>query len=1134
MAHLVRQQSLLAYLVLHRHAPQTRRNLSFLFWPDASEVQARANLRKALYDLRKLLPKLDDFVQIDAQALQWCNRTETTLDVEQFAASLAQANQAEAQEARRAALEQAVALYTGDLLPACYDDWLLLERERLRQQYVTALEQLIGILEQQHELASALAYAQRLLHNDALHESTYRLLMRLHVRNGDRATALRIYHTCVTLLQQELGVEPSSETQQLYQRLLNAPSAPVVRPNDHLPATKRTGSLVGRQLEWKHLQSTWSAAASGSHTRPPHVVLVTGEAGIGKTRLIEELHDWVVRQGGATATARCYAAEGQLALAPVADWLRTDALRAALSALDETWLIEISRLLPELLVERPELPRPSPLTESGQRLRLFKALTQVVLAGSQPLLLAIDDLQWCDRETIEWLHYLLRCEPQRPLLLAASARPEAVGANHPLHALILYLRATEQVTEIELGPLNPQATAQLAGEVAGQDLNAEAATHLYAETEGNPLFVVEMVRGQWAHGVTDHDDLKPTPPAGALAQKVDAEYQYQPSVLPAKVHAIIQSHLAQLSPEARQLAELAATIGRSFTLSVIAKASDADEETLVRGLDELWQRRVIREQEADAYDFSHEKIREVAYGEISRVRQQHLHRRIAQALEAVHVVDLDVVSGRIAAHYEQAGLFEAAVRFYQRAAEMARRIYANREAKEKYSRAIEMSRRITPVADEAQLLPLYEGRALVCRSLTQLDEAIADFQVVRRIAQNTGNAQKEGESLCQLAYTHWLTFAEDQMPLVEQYAQEATGHFAQSGDQRILARSLTMLGAVDQVNRKIADAGHKLEEALSVSRKTGDKETLVQTLSFLCLQSYLQGNSQSTVDFAQEGVAVARNVQDDFNELRIQAFLCLGYWSAGSYAQAYDLAQEAMAQAKERGNKFVEGRLLNTLGWFHHEFGDFSGALAYDQRSAELGRTAHINNVEISASINIAYDYLALGQLSQAQAAFESMLERVQREGFGAHKWRWQMKLYMGLAEHALEAGAHAQALRYVEEALREALATSSQKYVAKGQALRGKILAQMGDREAAGAELRRAFSTAEALKIPSLFYPIAYALGEWHEMMGRQREAAAFYARTKETVAQMANAVGSEALASALLQSEQVRAISESWTRNL
>jgi DNA-binding SARP family transcriptional activator len=1131
-------QSLLAYLLLHRDTPLARQHLAYLFWSDSTEVQARTNLRREIHHLRRTLPDAERFLHIDAQLLRWRRDTTFTLDVADFEAVVAQVeNTGEASDttALRATLEKAVALYTGELLPSCYDDWIVPERERLSQVYAGMLERLIQLLERQRDYGLAIRYAQRLRRYDLLHEPTYRHLMRLYTLNGDRARALRVYHTCVTTLRRELGIDPSPATRETYERLIEVDRSSLRHPAP-LVTLVAEGRLVGRQPEWETMQAAWHKTASKGQPGQAHFVLVTGDAGIGKTRLVEELLEWASRQGIATARTRCYAAEGQLAYAPVADWLSTDVFRTALLALDAVWLTEVVRLLPGLLVERPDLPRPAPLIESGQRLRLFKALAQVVLTDSQPLLLVIDDLQWCDRETLEWLHYLLRCDPPRRLLLVGAARTEEVEVGHPLRALTLALRSTEQVTEVELGPLSPEATAALAAQVAGRELEPDLTIHLYTETEGHPLFVVEMARAALVH------DSQSRSSPSAPAHNAGAMHPLSAPILPPKIQALVEFRLAQLSPQARALADIAATIGRSFTYPVLAKASapaasgrpHPDEETLVRVLDELWQRRIIREQEEDAYDFSHDKIREVVYAAISRARQQLLHRRVAQALETVYASELDAVSGQIAAHYERAGLFPSAVFYYQGAADTARRVYANQEAKALYSRAIEASHRSTPALGEAHLLPAYEGRALVCRSLTQLEEAIADFQAMRRLARAAGNRQKEGESLCQLAYTHWLTFSEDQMPFVEQYAQEAAELFAQTGDSLIRARSLTMLGAVDQVHRKLAEAGRKLEEALAISRQAQDQESLVQALSFLCLQAHLQSNAPATVQLAQEGVTVARTVQDDFNELRIAAFLCQGLWSAGNYAQALMLLHETMAQAQERGNTFVVGRLLNTLGWFHHELGDFANAIAYNQQSVDMGRVSGINNVEISAIINLGYDYLALGQPSQALACLEPTLARVEREGFGAHKWRWQMKLFLGLAEYAYCTGAYEQALHYGDAGLDEAVATSSHKYVAKGWALRGKILTRLGKTEAAGAEFQRAFSLAEQLHNPALSYPLAYALGQWYQTIDQARGATALFGKAKALVEQMAAAVGDETLAAVFRQSEPVRMIMESGTRTL
>ncbi|MFL5801098.1 MAG: ATP-binding protein, partial [Roseiflexaceae bacterium] len=639
----------------------------------------------------------------------------------------------------------------GDLLPGWYDDWVLVERERLRHVFLAALERLVLLLEQQQDYGAAINYAQRLLRHDPLHETTYQHLMRLHALSGDRASALRVYHTCATLLERELAVEPSPATCAVYEHLVHGDLLPA--PSPPPPARARSGQrgpapagpatppptrigiapLVGRQGEWAQLQAAWQATATGG----PHMVVLAGEAGIGKTRLAEELLDWAGRQGLITASARCYAAEGELVYAPVTAWLRTEAMRPSLPALADVRLTDVARLLPELLAERPDLPHPGPLTEAWQRQRLFESLARATLGNQQPRLLLLDDLQWCDAETLAWLHYLLRFDPRARLLLIGTVRPEELAPDHPLTTLLQAGRRSGQVTELALEPLDAAGTAALAAHVAGRNLDPVLLAHLHHETEGNPLFVVETVRAgalaptQLAHTTVGDTTEPPGPP------------------LPPVVQAVLAARLAQLSPAAREVASLAATIGRAFTFAVLARASDADEPTLVRGLDELWQRRIVREQGEDAYDFSHDKLREVAYAELSAARRRRLHRRVAEALEATHTGERDAVSGQVAAHYERAGLPAQAIPAYQRAAEVARRIYANQEAIAHFQRALALleghQHGNAPPLDESQpdgrrevASQLYESLGDVLELTGQHDAARAAYQAA--LAQLPGDA----------------------------------------------------------------------------------------------------------------------------------------------------------------------------------------------------------------------------------------------------------------------------------------------------------------------------------------------------------------------------------------------------------
>jgi hypothetical protein len=489
-------------------------------------------------------------------------------------------------------------------------------------------------------------------------------------------------------------------------------------------ASHGTAPLIGRRGQWQQLQTAWHKAADGH----PHLVLLSGEAGIGKTRLAEEMEAWVSRQGMTTASARCYAAEGRLPYAPVTTWLRTETIHAGLLTLDIAWLTEIARLLPELQAKLPDVPRPTELREGWQRQRFFEALARALLSAHQPLLLLLDDLQWCDTETLEWLHYLFRFAPHARLLLIGTVRAEDVLPGHTLVASLRTWQPGGQVTELALDPLGSSETISLAEHVAGHQLHPAMINTLHHETEGNPLFVIEMVRAGTLEQQRQepHEQFSTGQPLPLLSLPA--------STLPPTVHAVLAARLAQLSPQARELASLAAVIGREFSFTVLSRASGEPEETLVRGLDELWQRRIVREQGADAYDFSHEKLRQEAYASLSAVHRRLLHRRVAEALASAPTDEQEAASHQIAAHYEQANLPARAIPYYLRAGQLARRVYAHEEALTALQRAATLLAEIAHTQHEPSwqaVTAVYEEQGDILEMIGKHREAELAYQQAR-------------------------------------------------------------------------------------------------------------------------------------------------------------------------------------------------------------------------------------------------------------------------------------------------------------------------------------------------------------------------------------------------------------------
>jgi DNA-binding SARP family transcriptional activator/tetratricopeptide (TPR) repeat protein len=644
-----RARSLLGYLLLHDDAPHSRQRLAFLLWPDSTEAQARTNLRNVIHTLRWKSPEIERFLEVTPRTLQWRREAPCRVDVAEFASAVAGADAAEAGSDRMvAALRTAVDLYVGDLLEGCYDEWLIDERERFRDRYISALRRLTGALADRGEHSEAIRLGRELVRSDPLHEDTYRLLMKMHHAAGDRAGAVRVYHECVAALQRELGVEPSAETRNGYAALVRSDQASIHAGPD--PVRVSGAVLVGRDDEWDELTRCWIDAEDGRS----RLVLVTGEPGVGKTRLVEELGAWCAHRGAVVAHARSYPTEGELGYGILISWLRTAALTAQLRRAGPVDVAELARLLPELGSGVEAMTGPT--DEGEHRRRMFDAVARTLTALDRPTLLIADDAQWCDAQSLQLIHYLVRLDPQSPLLVVATVRREELDDGHPLNAVTAGLQIIDRTTEIPLGRLDRANTEQLARDLGGSDFDAESVDDLHAETEGNPLFIVEAIRAGWLPGDGARSALSP------------------------KLKAVIGARLGQISEPARELLGVAATVGREFTADLVRGASNVDDMTLVRGLDELWRRGVIREQGTDAYDFSHGKIRDAAYDGLSRATRRRNHLLVAEALQRLHERDLDPVSGQVAANYDRAGRVDDAITWYQRAAVEAQRRHANAEA----------------------------------------------------------------------------------------------------------------------------------------------------------------------------------------------------------------------------------------------------------------------------------------------------------------------------------------------------------------------------------------------------------------------------------------------------------------------
>lgn len=645
-----RSQALLAYLLLHRQAPQSRQRIAFHLWPDSADDQARANLRKELSRLRQQLPHADAFLQVETKTLQWLASGNFTLDVAEFEAAVQRAEQATDPRAIQAQFKLAFEQYRGDLLPDLEDEWVRSERDRLQQLYLRVLERLTNLTQAQQDYSTALTYAQQRLRIDEFNEATYVALMRLHDLNGDRAKALQVYHRCMTLLREELGVDPSPTTRQLYEALLfqDSPPPPLSpSPSPSPPSLPPSLPLIGRHQEW-HVLQNW-AQASNREAAP--LLLLTGEPGIGKTRLLEELRASVP----IALWGRGFAAEW---VRPYGIWI--DALRSL--PLPPNVPPELGFLLPEI---------GQPVKAPPDRSHLFDAVVQLLTAWAQqtPLIVLLDDIQWMDEASSALLHYAIRLLSHLPIKFASTARSGELSNNIAVSQLLRALRREQRLNQIELAPFDRGQTAELIHTLNAAypfDLSLELVDQVFQDSGGNPLFVLEMARAlsQQPH-LTNHliNNL-----ANNLANNLES---------------LIRDRLDQLEDAARDLLPWAAALGRSFKPAMVAQVANYPMPQLVSAIAQLEQQSIIRPSTTIGnemgYDFAHDIVRQVVYQQISEPRRQLVHWQIAHQLSQTPAPD-DAWAADIAHHAALGGDHFLAAAQALRAAERCLKLFAYAEA----------------------------------------------------------------------------------------------------------------------------------------------------------------------------------------------------------------------------------------------------------------------------------------------------------------------------------------------------------------------------------------------------------------------------------------------------------------------
>ena len=654
---------LLAELALRGGRPFGRDEIVAQLWPDSDDERGRDSFRHLLWRLRAELGDRADALVSRGDELRLDGAVE--VDVREFERGAASADAAE--------LERALALYRGDLCKELEGNDAEAERTRLRAALADAGRRLAEQRLASGDPPGAIAAARAVLRHDPFREDTYRLVLQAHARAGDRAALGAEYRRLTQLLRDELGVEPSRETRDLYGSLMTAEPAARSAQRVRRPVADAPSTLVGRGPEHRRLVELLVDAMD----RKGRAALVVGEGGAGKTALVDDAARLARAHGMTVVAARAAGAEGQLAYQIWRDALRPHAAGAA--ALPVPWPQVLAAIVPvaggpaDAGTVPPEFERP----------RLFEGVARLLssLAAAAPVLVALDDAHWLDADSVQLLHYLVRTLRGERVAFVVAARP-ADSASAPFGPVRERLRAESLADELELTSLAVDAVLALLRQAGIAQETAEWLAPRMADwTAGNPLFLLEAVRALVEQGAlrSGGGGLEWSGPTPAPGEPLAAQ-------LPSGVRQTLMARIGVLPTDARQLLGIASAIGRTFAPELLAAVTARDELPLLDALEPAIAARLLREDVHEgrpALAFSHDLVRDATYQGLSSVTRAAIHRRVAAALEA-----RGAPSALLAHHYTAASDLARAARHWLDAGRAAERAVAHEEALRAYGAAL--------------------------------------------------------------------------------------------------------------------------------------------------------------------------------------------------------------------------------------------------------------------------------------------------------------------------------------------------------------------------------------------------------------------------------------------------------------
>ncbi len=873
--------ALLAYLAVEGH-PQDREHLVDLFWPDYDAEKGRATLRRTLSALRGGLG--DRWIEVD-RARVGLRASGVALDVVAIAGARLPHDHGPRESCPecKQALADIALLHRGDFMQGFvlkdsprFDDWQTTQNERLRRDAGAVYDALIDACVGSGDYDGALDAVETRIELDPLNEPTYRSLMRIHSLRGDRSGVITAYRTLVATLDRELGVEPLGETSELYRALSRGaePASPGASP---APEVRGELPFVGRTREWERLLGAYR---SGS------IVGIEGEPGIGKTRLVREFVGHVGALDARAVVVRAHEGETHIAYGVLTEALRQLLTSRVASQLSEVDLEELGRLLPELGAA------PEDALVAGRFYEAVRAALETGLRGDRPGVLVFEDLHWTDNATLDVLAYVARRVAETGICLVCTWRSEELRDQRSVDRIV----RDEPSTLIALGRFGVGDLAALLQDSDAFDDVPTSAERLLDETEGVPFFVSEYLKSYRERGTWDE--------------------------VPSTVRDLLVHRLRAATGVALQVLDTAAVIDRTVDFETVCHVSGRTDLETADALDELSRTGLMRPVEGGEevrYEFSHDKLRSVAYEEMSAARRHVLHRRSAATL--IETSDPDgAAAAAIARHLEIAGDKREAAEYHARAGFWAQGVFAHSQAMDHFNKALALGDS-TPEINEAiadihvlqgsyaDAINSYEIAAALTRQPESIDRKLGALYLRRGeydLAEaHLGNALDRStddalttEILVDLSLAARRRGQNDD---ASKHALSAVDRAASLRDPALRARAENAAGMLASARGDATSARERLQMAFDMATVADDLPAMIAALNNLALVERRDGQTDDAIDLTEQALEACRRLGDRHREAALENNLADLFHDKGDRDAAMEHLKRATAIFSEVG-----------------------------------------------------------------------------------------------------------------------------------------------------------------------------------------------------------------------------------------